>query len=469
MPRTPRLVLTGVALTLFAAMGWSAPRFGQQESGLSRIWAVNLGSETAEVRVERSQGGISHQETLVAKPGEAVEVQRSASETVRVTELRDLLLVTASPDFDPAALSISPAPGPLERPAAGTHERRGDSPAGTAAKASEGTRLQRGNVISSTAFWIGAEPRTFRLGLRGPKSWAEVRIKRPDGAVLGYVTLGASRAVDVTIDFGRLPDASRYAGVVNQEIVARTGQVIALTRTAPRGTDGGSGRLQRVTAAVTRGDGHFNYNINWRRTPPLYYYVEGGPPNTCGEANVKRNGEWHFTPNWLCTDGNGNATKGPWYWENQPDDENAEAFIRWPDFSATTTDWHIWDKRCPSISIDCAGSPPTCWQGFASDPPFGACFNPAWSKISSSFARVDPTTGAPLDFWSPSTRTYGHPPNPVGGTLFGIPSCSANWASDFPDRSAHTAGQAYRWSVCVEEKVDEGGCTACFQHGFIAN
>lgn len=62
---------------------------------MSRIWAINIGSTTAELGVERTQGDVSHKETLIVEPGEMVELRRSADETLSVPQQRNLLLVTA--------------------------------------------------------------------------------------------------------------------------------------------------------------------------------------------------------------------------------------------------------------------------------------------------------------------------------------------------------------------------------------
>lgn len=467
MSRTPRLVLTGLFAAFIATAGWSAPdvgHMGHTQSAMSRIWAVNIGSETIEVGVEREQGSSIQRETLTIAPGDSVEVRRTADETLGVAHQRDLLLVTAGWDFDPATLVIEGLPKRVERSVAEARGREGSSAAGATAQAGDGTRVKTGSVVSSPILWMGSEPRTLSLGLGGEKSWGEVRIKKPDGTILGYVTLSASRAVKATIDFGRLLDAKGYWGVVNREISAHSGEVIAFAgQASAAGKE--SGKLRRATAAAIVGTGAFNYNINWAWTPALDYTVDNGPANTCGESNVERNGTWYFTANWLCTDGSGDAYKGPWYWSNQTGDETAQAFIRWPNNDTTTTDWHIWDVQCPSITPEsyCQGSSPTCWQGFTSDPPYGACFNSSWAYVFSVFTHVDYSTGAPLDYWSPNTGTYGSSYTPVYGSLYGMPACGVDWATNFPDPSDHTTGQRYRWNACVYD----GGCTSCFQHDFI--
>lgn len=468
MSRTPRLVLTGMFVALFATAGSSATGNGRTPSTMARIWAINIGSETIEVGVEREQGESIQQEKLTLGPADSLELPRTTGETIRITQQRDLMLVSAGWDLDPATLAIENMPYRVERSVAKARQRDGGAATGGTVPG-DGARVENGSVVSSPVLWMGTEQRTLIVGLRGDKSWGEVQIKRPDGAILGYVTLSASRPVKVTIDFGRLLDAKGYWGIVNREIAARSGEVIAFTgRASAAGKE--SGRLRRVTAAAIHGSGYFNYNINWAHTPALDYTVENGPASTCGELNAQRNGTWEYSPGWLCTDGSGDAYKGPWYWSNQTADETAQAYIRWPNNDTTTTDWHKWDVSSPSISPAsyCQGSSPTCWEGFASDPPYGACFSSTWSRVYSIFMHVDYTTGQPLDYWSPSTGTYGNGYTEVNGTMFGLTACSQNcscgldWATSFPDSGDHTSGQRYRWLACTTD----GGNGSCFQHDF---
>lgn len=440
MPRTPRLLLTGLATMFLAAPGWSAqpdPAHGN----VSRIWMMNIGSEAAEVRVERSLNGTESDETLTVGPAEVAEVRRSAGEEVRFQEQRDLLIVTASPAFDPSAIRVAGSP-------AGAGIGRRHEAVRTTGKAPAGGWLKKGESASAQGVWTAAEARTVRLGLRG-KSMAEVRLKRHDGEFLGYVTVSADRPVEVTIDFGPLLDASRYWGVVRREITVHQGQVAQL--------DSQPGEMRNAIAAS--GTGVFSDPINWELTPPLYYYVSGGPANTCGESNVQRNGTWHFSANWLCTDGSGNATKGPWYWSNQTADERAVAFIRWPNNTTTSTDEHIWDVTCPTINIDYWLFPPYGWGGWANDGTNGACFG-SYSRIYSTFQSL--TTG---QYWQGTSYSSGsaskhYSSGPSAG------SCYWSWGTSYPSSTAHTSGHQYRWKVCVQENIYESNCEVCETYDF---
>lgn len=460
MTRTLRLTFTGAMIMLAATAGWSAPR-SQNKDQISRIWALNVGQETVEVKIERLRSGISDPETLVVSPGELVEVKWAADEEIGIPEHRDLLVVTTPAAFDPrTALKVDTAVGRAGR-RDGRRVRTEEPSAGQSAKPFV---LERGEVVSSILTGTESERRTVRLRLQGTKSWAEVRLKGLDGAVLGYVTLGASRPLDVTLDFGGLLQESRYLGSVRREVLAHAGKVSVMKSATEM--EKNPGPIQKITAALSNGTGYFNYTRNWELTPDLRYYVEGGPANTCGEANVNRNGTWYFTANWLCTDSNGYAAKGPWPWSSQNGDETAEAFIRWPDSTATSTDWHYWDKQCPSVGIYAVfNPPPASWEGNADDPQYGACFGSGWSSVYATFRETDPVTNA-VRYWTNGAGDYfAFSPSEIGGTLIGMPTCGAEWTTPFPPGSAHTTGFRYRWTVCLVESP-HSNCEPCTSYEF---
>lgn len=204
--------------------------------------------------------------------------------------------------------------------------------------------------------------------------------------------------------------------------------------------------------AQTNGDAEFSRPINWKNDPPLYFSVTGGPANTCGSLEISRNGgAWTSTPGWICTGSSGAATKGPWYWKDQADDETAEAFIRWPNGDRTDTDVHIWDVQRPTVGISgtcfSLNPLPACWQGTASDGIWGACFDSSnWVFVWSSFRHVN--AGRYYDF---STGAYDASSElTTDGSFAGLPSCTPAWSGgSTPPASAHQAGHLYEWKVYV--------------------
>ncbi|HEX4964338.1 MAG TPA: hypothetical protein VF173_26200 [Thermoanaerobaculia bacterium] len=221
--------------------------------------------------------------------------------------------------------------------------------------------------------------------------------------------------------------------------------------------------------ASATGSAYFNYPINWPSTPDLYFSVAGGPASTCGDLVINRNGVNSTTPGWLCTDASGNATKGPWSWAGQANDETASAYIAWPGGSSTNVATHVWDKTAPTAAITSpfgAGPTPGSYYGTGSDTTWGACFNASWATVTSTFK--DLTSGL---YWTPFVSGYSaavtrcRPATgvcdipTVDGALSGMPSCSVTWNTTFPPPSAHTTGHNYLWTTCV---FDGGqyGCTS---------
>lgn len=447
----PRFALTVLAV-LFAGTSWAAPR-QSQESPVSRIFAANAGDETIEIQVEKSRAGSSETDFLRLAPGEIAEVRRSASEEVRIPDHRDLLIVTASAVFDPAAVRFGRRELPERSAFQGGDEVRIPFRKGTA-----GPRLRQGETVASQVLWTGAEPIAMRLNLHGNAA-AEVRALRPDGSVLGWVAFGASRDLEVTVDLSGFPRAKGHGGIVRQEMIVRRGQV----STAMAGEGGAGGGLQRIAEAVTVGTGVFSRHVNYisqTSSSTLYYTVSNGPASTCGELNAYRNNSWLFGPGWLCTDATGYKRQGPWTSapSNQTDDPS---FIRWPDGSTTTNDWHIWDKSCPIIEISAAG--PNAWGGNALDAPFGACF--ARRTIPNTWSYFQNlTTGlyflVNTGAYSEASR-WNHQGSFSNEFSTGT-SCGASWTSPHPPLSAHVPGNSYKWTVCV----NDGGCPVCKDQTF---
>jgi hypothetical protein len=440
MRRMSRAVLAGLSVLMVAGTGWGAER---GETGpLSRIWAVNLGSEPMELTVERTHAGTPQVETLVVGPEKMMEVRRSADEETRIPDRPDLLLVTAAAGFDPVSLRVEGAAPAIERPA-------GPGPA-LLEKARPERLLKRGEATSSSSVWTGAGPLDTRVVLHGPMTSAEVRAVRPEGTPLGYVTLAASRDVAVTVDLRGFLDQKRYWGPVRQEVEVRRG-TLSTSLDGPVTSGGARGLLKTV------GTGSFNHQIQYTSVTTavaLYYTVTGGPASTCGELNTYRNGSWLFGPGWLCTNASGSATNGPWYTANgnQTDDPS---FIRWPNGTATSNDWHIWDNNCPSVSYG-SSAPPNTWFGTASDALYGACFNTS-TRVYSRY--WDYTADR---YWSTSTGLYASGFSDVTGSLSGVPGCGPNWTVSRPSLASHTPGHIYLWTTCISD----GGCTACTSYQF---
>jgi hypothetical protein len=220
------------------------------------------------------------------------------------------------------------------------------------------------------------------------------------------------------------------------------------------------------TAAQALGTASFSPVINWQYSPNLYFNVNGGPANTCGDLYASRNGAaWTVTYGWLCTDGSGNATKGPWTWANQNGDEDAYAYIGWPGGTSTNTAHHIWDKTAPSITINSfTNAPPTSFTGSASDGSYGSGFKSDFGSESG----VGYSTGSQcfIQFRNVSTGYYWCPGNNVYSsstacsiscTISGMPSRNVTWsASQVPPGYTHNPLETYQWKIIIYDNYQLG-------------
>lgn len=212
--------------------------------------------------------------------------------------------------------------------------------------------------------------------------------------------------------------------------------------------------LFSTLASAQTGVASFSSSINWSQTPPLYFNVNGGPLNTCGDLVATRNGTTSTTPGWLCTDSNGNATKGPWTWANQSGDELAHSYIKWPNGTQTNDAWHVWDKTCPAMSPGQAFGYTSTFSGTASDGINGAGFTSAWTAVKLTYFDRDT-----LQYWNPSTDTYSSSTAPnidaniTGlGSLPNSPSYSLTWSGtvtghQVPSSAAHDPSHHYTWAA----------------------
>ncbi|HEX2224333.1 MAG TPA: hypothetical protein VHN15_09010, partial [Thermoanaerobaculia bacterium] len=169
----------------------------------------------------------------------------------------------------------------------------------------------------------------------------------------------------------------------------------------------------------------------------------GAPANTCGNLWAWRNGNGYNLEagGWICTDANGNATKGPWHWSSQADDETGYAYIDWGTCTSPVAS-HIWDVDPPSATV--TSSCPSSFSGTASDDAWGAGFNSSWSICEADFYNA--STGR---WWNPSTGTYSSTaPVYVACTCSGMPSLNITWSCPTKPTS-HTPGNSYSWTIWV--------------------
>jgi hypothetical protein len=223
--------------------------------------------------------------------------------------------------------------------------------------------------------------------------------------------------------------------------------------------------LAPTGAEAVGGTASFSPFINWKSGPDLYFNVNGAPASVCGDLHVSRNGgAYTVTTGWICTDGSGNASKGPWTWANQIGDEDAYAYIVWPDSTSTNTAHHIWDKTAPSITINSFGStPPTSFTGSANDGSYGAGFKadfgqdsgvsyPNGSKCFVQFK--DLNSGL---YWCSGNSYSSSVACTVSCTISGMPARSVTWSADqVPPSAAYNPMDSYQWTVIIYDNYQLG-------------
>jgi hypothetical protein len=405
-----------------------------------RLWVRSLSGAADRITLGRSVSGENPSEQrLAVSSREWTEIVRStAQEELRVGPGTDLLTLYASPRFDVTAAEIG-------------------------ASAEEGLRVLKPGQQASLA--LARNPRSrgslpVVVVFRAAKSSAELQLKA-DGKLLGFVKLTSEKAASLEIDLRSLVDRRLAESPLEVNVRVLRGEASVSSRL---GTFLPSAMLKSYV-----GNASFNHIANWQGTGSLSYTVTNAPPSTCGQLETNRNGSWLYSPNYLCTDANGNATKGPWTWANTPSDQTDDLLsIRWPDGSTTPPLKHYWDKTCPQITrTSPGGAPPGTYYGTASDAQWGACFSASWgSYLYSTF--YDQNSHL---YWDPSTHGYtsaGGSGAVVNGSLSGLsgttPSCGVGWSTNFPAVSAHTHKDSYQWTTCVVEEYNNGiseGCSVC--------
>lgn len=435
----PRLILLGT-LGVLAAAPWAGAAGRDQQTGL---WAGNRGGQAIEVQVERSWNGDTQAETISLNPGEIVAVERwDAREKISIGDDRDLFLISAPAHFDARAVEVQESLEPLVE----VRPERGRG-LGVLRAAANGS-FTRGREAAASTVWGGSGALTLDLNLREGDSAAAVRLKRADGGILGYVDVSSTRPVKLKIGLASL--AAGYRGPVRADLKVQTGRAEA-SLAAERGE---TVLFQATPVLKYNGDADYSYNINWSWNPTLYFYIYGGPAHTPGDLFTKRNGgSWDIAYGWLSTNGSGYASRGPWSWSSSTADEYAEAYIRWQyDWTTTDTDWHIWDRNCPSITrTSASGSPPAAFQGSATDGSNGACFKSSHSWVRGTYRNT--SNGL---YWNGSS--YGSASSQShDGWISGMPGCSVTWSCNVPPSGAHVAGNCYEWKACIYD----GGCDRC--------
>lgn len=410
------------------------------------LWVWNLGDQPAEVKLGSGSA-------VRVAAGAFLEAPRLRSGHPAVPIDSQVVLVAATRDFDPSALEFDlrgtlrqreTAQGPyiqVIRPVWAQQllvQAAGRSPVVT------GQTLQ-------AATETGTDGRVrLAVGLIDSDSAVIVALKDARGSEIRSFSIVSPVPVRVRADLGPAEDL----GEARVEVRVVRGRAVV---GAPTLAAGGL-KTSNGTASFSPSNLIFSGSFT--------FSVSGGPANTCGELNIYRNGSWEFTGGWLCTDGSGNATKGPWYWSDKPSDETGEpVFIRWPDNSATSSSFAIVDKNYAYTYIDSpmpTNSTPTSYYGHATDATWGTGFDFGYGAFS-VFQNL--TTGK---YWDPGSGAYDS--NSYQSVTPSFVSQSGRWyiswgGTYFPAEDDHVTGQQYRWYTCFTD-AGYGWCTGASPSGW---
>lgn len=212
----------------------------------------------------------------------------------------------------------------------------------------------------------------------------------------------------------------------------------------------------QTTYAAGGGTASFTDGGYARDTTIYFYDVVNGPPNTCGTLQLIRNGVAQSGANWICTDSNGNARKGPWGPPTSNETVQSSRIV-WPDGTSTTGgEFHINDVSRPNISSNQSGGPgpmPTAFSGTASDAQWGTGFkfgSGGWSYLYATFFKTTTPQGTvPDKYWdgtgynSTTEVRFNANVTPPGGGY------TITWSVSPP--TTHTATDSYGWCVYTKD------------------
>lgn len=420
---------------------------GVVEPNASKLWIRNLGDRPAEASLETLNGGRAAAAALIPVEANAGVEVPAASGRFRLRSDADLFIVQGPEELDVRSIELAGA-AQVRQDAA----RRGPAdrlvrPDWAERLIAGGPTLEKGDTGSVAVAAENAEaPVSVAVVFREPGSAARIRLLDDAGREVASMVASSSKPVEWRTELGRISGSGKV------EVQVLKGRVHATAATASSTANSKKDPGAPVVVGMTC-SGYFSHDINWWFTSDLYYSVAGCPANTCGDLWTYRNGGgWQETPGWLCTDGSGNATKGPWSYANQSGDETAYGYIEFPSTS-TNVSSHIWDKSAPSVYITSSGgAPPSSFYGSANDVAWGAGFDSSWASCLMAFEHYDSSTSS-YKYWTPTSGgTYSTTTNIfVPCTISGMPSLNVTWSSggSIPATGAHQSGQCYTWYVWV--------------------
>jgi len=302
-------------------------------------------------------------------------------------------------------------------------------------------------LSSSTPVYWQAELGEFITGTDDYPSRIEMKVLT--GTAQGFLSIKDGESGEALL----LPIAPLVGDVSLQAESGDEGPIAESSLSAHSGI-GGPRLEEESSLPVQSGSGGYAYFSNGvydSRYTSYTYNVYGAPPNVCGTLHIVRNGVSEITGGWICTNGSGQATKGPW--TGSKNQTGQSIYIEWPNGTTTVggdykiddaSDPSIWSIQTPGISVPI----PTQFNGSGSDVQWGSGFkfgSSGWSSILATFRQIK-SDGTSRYYngsgYSSTSRVYfgGTSSPPAGG--FNI-----SWAVTPPPSSVHNSTDTYEWCV----------------------
>jgi hypothetical protein len=437
----------------------------------SALWVRNLGNHN--VKLTMSADSASAQEDSYVSEsiagGHTVRLDKSLPVTLRGS---NNLLIRSEEQI---AVIAAPENLPIERSEfyySGLPQERGDATRAPkwvmelGAIGKTGANVLKANSTGYAPAVKGQSDANKRyvfgvgVALNKKNSSVEIKLINRTEQVIKSVTLSSSKALfwqgelgeftSGTDEFPNRVEVSVLSGKVQGFLSmknAETAETTILPVVPRRGnaaSKGKEGSIRTLSWPYDGGYAYFSNGVYDCAGTTYSYVIYGAPPNVCGTLNIVRNGNFQQTPNWICTDSYGNASKS---WPVSTDQTGTSIYIQWPDGTTTSGgDYKVDDASAPSIWIDTCNS--SVVEGSASDTAWGSGFDFGWGGWSSCRATFQQAYW-PYKYWDGSGYNSYYPVeftcsvSPSGGGY------SINWSIVPPPSAGSTEVRAIINDYCT--------------------
>ncbi|HKR13312.1 MAG TPA: hypothetical protein VJT15_14715 [Pyrinomonadaceae bacterium] len=434
----------------------------------SALWVTNLGAGDAQLTVEVDDSAAAASAVIPAattlRLDESLPAGIRKSNKLLIRSNEDVATVIAPADF---AIDAS------EFFSARAQQQDGPPQQSTPKWVRElsGIGISGANVFKANrrgyAPAVGVEPGVGKqyvfgagVALNRPNSSVELTLVSKEGKPIKSLIVSSSKRVHWQGELGEFKSGSaEFPSRIEMTVLSGTAQGFmslkdseqtdpTMLPIAPLAEKEDGGGFKTFTLNPG-GYAYYSNGIYDSRFTSYTYHVYGAPPNMCGTLNIVRNGVSQSTAGWICTNGNGQATRGPWTGSTNQTGQNIN--IQWTNGTSTVGGDHkvddaidpeIWSVQTPGVGVPI----PNSFHGSGSDTQWGTGFNfLSWSHLYATFREIKPNGTS--KYWDGSgynSSTLNKRPcnssPPAGG--FNI-----NWACAPPPLSAHNSTDTYEWCV----------------------